>query len=55
LATLWKLAEALINYFSALNKYDGAIGQCIGQFRTGALTLGPIGPKAAPVAREKHS
>jgi hypothetical protein len=27
-----------------LNRYDGAISQCIGKFRTGALTLEPIGP-----------
>jgi hypothetical protein len=34
--------------FSALNRYDGAISQCIGQFRAGALTLEPIGPRVAP-------
>jgi hypothetical protein len=26
----------------------GAIGQCMGQFRTGALTLGPIGSGVTP-------
>jgi hypothetical protein len=42
-----RLAEAH-QLFSALNRYDGAISQCIGQLRTGALTLEPIGPRVAP-------
>ena len=31
----------------------GAIGQCMGQFRTGALTLGPIGSRVAPPQARK--